>query len=145
MFALGAIISAVGSIYTGITSLTASKRQAEDLEYQGLLAMRESLRDASIIREEGRLFAADQSLQDIGSGVHLVGSALITMAQTRSYAEAEAQATEQRGGAVKTLADTKAATTRAGGRAGLIGGIIGAGTALTANTSAGSITKTVGE
>lgn len=130
MFTLGALVSAVGSIYTGVTTLKSSNNQAEAYEYQGRIALDESLRDASIIREEGRNFAASQSLQFIGSGVHLVGSALITMEQTIKYAEAEAKATEAKGVAKANLAQDQADVKRSEGRAALVGGIINAGSSF---------------
>jgi len=130
MIGLGLALTAIGSIYTGVTSLTAANRTAKDLEYQGQIALDEAFRDASIIREEGRNFAATQSLQYIGAGVELVGSALITMEQTRKYAESEAMATEQRGGAQANLANRKASVTRSQGRAALIGSIFDAGAAV---------------
>jgi len=130
MIGLGMALTAIGSIYTGVTSLTAANRTADDLRQQGMLALDESLRDASMIREEGRNFMATQSLQFIGAGVELMGSALITMAQTKSYAESEARATEERGGAQADLAYRKASVTESQGRAALIGGIFTAGAAL---------------
>lgn len=122
----GLLLTAAANIYSGTTSLTESNKAAENTEQQGLLVLTEALRDASIIREEGRNFMATQSLQFIGAGVELVGSALITMKQTLKYAEAEAKATEAKGLARAELAYTEADVTRAKGRAGLVGGILGA-------------------
>ncbi|MCK4578002.1 MAG: hypothetical protein KAU50_04385 [Candidatus Marinimicrobia bacterium] len=131
MFALGQLMVMAGSIYTGVTTLNAANKQATALEEQGALVLNEALRDASITREEGRNFAANQSLQYIGAGVELVGSALITMAQTRKYAETEAAAMISKGRAGAAFARKQAGIKRAGGRAALIGGVVtGVGTAL---------------
>lgn len=125
MAALGLVLSAIGSIFTGVTSLKESNETAEALQDQGRLSLGEALRDASIIREEGREFAASQSLQFIGAGVELAGSALITLRDTKEIAEAEAIATEAKGAARADLAFKQADISRAGGRADLISGIIG--------------------
>jgi hypothetical protein len=125
---LGTYVGAAGSIYSGVTSLFAADRTADDLEFQGSLALTEAFRTASIIREEGRNFEANQSLQFIGSGVELVGSALITLAQTRKYVKTEAEATEARGYAQANLAGRQASTKRSEGRAALVSGLIKAGT-----------------
>ena len=128
--AVGLVLSAIGSIYSGVTSMNAANAQAEDMEAQGLTLLNESMRDAAIIREEGRNFAANQTLQFIGAGVQIMGSALITPLQTMKYAEAEAQATESSGMAKYNLASKSAKTTRSEGRASLVGGILNAGASL---------------
>ena len=121
---LGSILMAAGSIYTGVTSLLSKNKASEELIEQGSIAVNEAFRNASIIREEGRKFAATQSLQFIGSGVELTGSALITLEQTRSYAEAEAKAVEERGKAQARLARKNAEIKQSEGRSSFIGSII---------------------
>lgn len=124
MFTLGAILQSVGSIYTGVTTFRAASAQAEEMESEGFLALDEAFREASIVREEGRSFAATQSLQYIGAGVELVGSALITTAQTLKFAETEAGAIETRGKARARKARREAEKARSQGRAALVGGVI---------------------
>lgn len=121
----GLLLSAAGSIYSGISSFNSSKRVASDLRFQGQIMYQEALRTANIIEEEGVKFSAQQSLQYIGSGVQIAGSALVTITQTRKYAETEANATRAKGGAQKTLADRKASNTENEGRASLVSGIMG--------------------
>ena len=130
MIGLGAIVKGIGNIYTGITTFKAAERTAADIEYQGLLTLKEAFRDASITREEGRDFAATQSLQFIGSGVELAGSALITIAQTIKYSDTEAAAGESRGQAKADLAKRQAKVKRSEGRAALVGSIFNAGTSF---------------
>lgn len=130
MLALAALLVAAGTIYTGITTFDSSHKQAKLFEEEGMLALDEAFRNASIIREDGRDFAASQSLQFIGAGVHLAGSALITMEQTIKYSEAEARATIKRGQAQASLAKKQADIRRSEGRAALIGSIIGVGSSL---------------
>ena len=122
---LGAAIGAIGSIYTGITSMKAADEVAFDMRYQGNILYRESLRTAAIIDEQGRKFAAEQSLQYIGSGVQIAGSALVTLDQTRKYASTEAAAVRSKGAAERNLAYKGAQRKVDAGRASMISGIIG--------------------
>ena len=126
----GSAISAIGNIYSGYTSMLAANEQANNLEEQGDIQLMEAFRNASIIREEGRKFEANQSLQYIGSGVEIVGSALVTLKQTRKYAETEARATEEKGKAQSRLAYKEAKTKRNEGRAALLGGILKGGASI---------------
>lgn len=119
----GMALSGFGSLISGISIFKESSKQADEIEFQGSLALKETLRDASIIREEGRSFAASQSLQFIGAGVELVGSALITIAQTKAFAEVQAKALEASGRAKSLFALRQAASKRAEGRAALAAGI----------------------
>lgn len=131
---LGVMLSAASSIYTGIETFKASNALASDLRFEGEILFREAFRTANIIEEEGRKFAANQSLQFIGSGVQIAGSALVTLAQTKKFAETEAKAVRARGAATKSLAEKKADRAQNEGRASLISGIIGgAGSLITAS------------
>jgi len=127
---LGGALGALGSIYTGISAFNAAGAVAEDLRFEGEVVFREAIRTANVIREEGMKFAAAQSLQYIGSGVQLAGSALVTIAQTEKFAETEASAVEARGGATKSLAERSARVKENEGRAALVGGIVGGVTSL---------------
>ena len=60
LLALGAVIGAVGSIYTGISAMNAANQTASDMRQQGDILFSESLRTAAIIEEEGQKFGAMQ-------------------------------------------------------------------------------------
>ena len=139
----GGIIGAVGSIYSGISAMNSANQTAADMRRQGDVLFAESLRTAAIIEEEGEKFGAMQSLQYIGSGVELGGSALITIAQTKKYAATEAAATRSSGKAKRDLSYSGAQRTENEGRAKMIGGIIGGASrifnALGATTSAPTV------
>lgn len=122
---VGGLIKGVGSIMAGLSAYNSGREVASDLRFQGNIAMQEAFRTAAIIREEGQKFAARQSLQYIGSGVQMGGSALVTIAQTKKYAETEAKATEAKGRAVQYLSEKQARLKEDEGRAALIGGILG--------------------
>lgn len=136
----GAAISAIGQIYSGVSSMNAANQTAKDLRVQGQITYNESLRTAAMIEEEGTKFAASQSLQYIGSGVELAGSALVTIAQTMKYARTEAEAVRSQGRAQRDLYYTKAQRTENEGRASLVSGIIGGASKFlgAVNTSGGA-------
>lgn len=113
-----------GSIYAGISAYNSAKGLASDLRAQGEIVFSEAIRTANIIIEEGNNFAAAQSLQYIGSGVQIAGSALVTLEQTRKYAATEAAAVRNRGAATKALAEKTASRKESEGRASLISGIL---------------------
>jgi len=126
----GAAINAVGQIYSGVTSMNAANETASDMRAQGDILFSEAERTANIILEEGYKFAASQALQYIGSGVELAGSALITIQQTKKYAEAEAAAVRSSGAAKRDVAYKGASARENEGRAALISGIVGAGSTM---------------
>ena len=126
----GSFVGAGGSLYTGITAFRSSRELAGDIRYEGDLTYAEAIRTADIIIEEGDKFAAGQSLQYLASGVHVAGSALVTIAQTKKYAATEATATRARGAAAQYLAHKSAKRTEDEGRASLVSGILGATASL---------------
>jgi len=123
---IGAIVGAIGSIYTGIISMKAANEMASDMRDQGDIAYAEAVRTSNIVMEEGYKFAAAQSLQYIGSGVQIAGSALVTLEQTRKYAATEADAIRTRGQAERELAYSGSSRKQNEGRASLFSGITGA-------------------
>lgn len=122
-----AALSIGGSVYSGYQKKEAAKKEASLLKDQGAIEYQEALRDAALVRKEGEVFAAEQSLQYIGAGFRLAGSALITIADTKIKANDEADAIVKRGEAKKSLADRKAKMTADAGRAAFISSIIGGG------------------
>lgn len=143
LLALGVTLGAIGKIYSGTSAMNAANQSAADLRAEGEILFNESLRTASIIVEEGEKFAAAQSLQYIGSGVELAGSALVTIAQTKKYAATEAEAVKAKGEAQRGLALTGARRGQSQGRASLVSGIIGGASSLTSLTGKGGGTTTV--
>jgi len=125
MVTAGGVLGGLGSIYEGYSTFKESNILAEDLRIEGEIIYQEAIRSASMIQEEGRKFAAAQSLQYIGSGVQLAGSALVTLAQTKKYAETEAKAIKQQGSRSRDLAERNARTKEQEGRASLVSGIVG--------------------
>ncbi len=121
----GSIIGGVGKIAGGAMSYKLAKKRAKLIRGQSEITVSEALRDAAIIREEGDKFAATQSLQYLGAGVELGGSALITLAQTKKYAKTEAEATERAGRNKAELMLAEARITEREGRAALISGMMG--------------------
>ena len=144
LMAAAAIIGAVGSIYLGISKKNAANALAGDMQYHGDLYAMEAFRTANIIEEEGQKFAAQQSLQYIGSGVQVAGSALITIAQTKKYAATEAAATRSRGEAQRDLAYSGAQIKQNENRASMISGVLQGASKLLSVGVEGGTTKPVG-
>lgn len=117
-----AAISAGANIYSGFQKKKALESEGELVAKQGELMYQESLKEAEMIRREGEIFAQKQSLQYIASGVVLGGSALITLKQTRMFAEEQASATERRGKAGMELSYAKRDIAKKEGTASIIGG-----------------------
>jgi len=145
LMAAAAIIGAVGSIYQGVSAKNAADAVAGNMQYQGDLIAAEAFRTASIIEEEGQRFGAQQSLQYIGSGVEVAGSALVTIAQTKKYASTEAEATRARGEAQRNLAYSEAGIKRNEGRATMISGILQGVSKFAKVGVKGGTTEPVGE
>lgn len=131
-FTIGLLALSVGSkLYSGYSKEQSMLSESGFLRDEGRIIYGEALRDASIIRLEGERFAQKQANQYIASGVQLGGSALITMAETRKMAGAEATAVERRGKATYDLAEKRAKIMQKEGKASLIAGLIdGATSAL---------------
>ena len=144
LLAIGAMIGAVGEIYSGVSAMNAANQSAAEMRGQGEVLFNESLRTAAIIEEEGYKFGAMQSLQYIGSGVEVAGSALITIAQTNKYAAAEAEAVKSKGRTQRNLAYTTAERTENEGRASLVSGILG-GASKFASVTGGGSGRTIGK
>jgi hypothetical protein len=108
---------------------------------QGALEQEEAYREASRIRDDGKRFAQEQEMAYISSGVEMVGTPLLMLAETESMAEAEALATEKQGRNRSYYANKSADITASEGRAQLISSILGAGSGLGKAYSDGAFTS----
>ena len=124
MVAIGLTAVSVGtSLYAGYSAQKSSKKQASLMEQQGEVQKEDALREAARIRDEGYRFKQEQGMAYISSGVELVGTPLLVMAETAKMAEEEARATEKRGYAQGDLANAQAKITRNEGKAQMIASI----------------------
>ena len=128
--AIGLALQVGGSIFKGYSGYTEALNKRDQVLFDGRMAQAESRRTASMIEEEGKTFAEKQSLQYIASGVELGGSALITLAQTKSYAKAEANAVRVRGDNENARAGIEAKNLKKQATASLISGFLGAGSSI---------------
>lgn len=119
-----AALSAGANIYSAYSNKKSANKEAAAYVEQAKIQYVESLRDAELIKYKGEIFAQRQSLQYIASGVILGGSALITLEQTRRFANEEANATARRGAAGLRLAYEKEQITQNQGNASVIGSLI---------------------
>lgn len=119
-----AAVSMLANTYSANSTRKSNNKEAALIVEQGKTQYVESLRDAELIRYNGRIFAQKQEMQYIASGVILGGSALITLEQTRRFANEEANAVERRGAAGLKLAQDKQEIVRNEGNASVIGSLI---------------------
>jgi hypothetical protein len=121
--ALGLTVAGMGmSIYQGVQQANSSRAQAELTRSYSDIQQAEANREAVRIEEDGNRFAQKQKMMYIGSGVEIGGSAVVTLAQTKRWAKAEADATRARGTALKEYGNRTASIQEGQGRAALIGG-----------------------
>lgn len=126
----GSVLSAAGSLYSGISALQSSGEQASLLQAEGALTQADYFRQAALIRDEGYRTRAKQAMQFIGAGVEIVGTPLLVLRETMSRSGAEARSYETAGIAKRNLANRQADITRREGQAALVSSILTAGGAL---------------
>jgi len=130
MGAVAIATTAIGaglSIYQGIQQNAASRAQAQTTRSYSDTLQFEANREAQRIEEDGNRFAQKQKLMYIGSGVEYGGSAVVTIAQTKKWAAAEASAKRERGAAIAQYGYQTAKIQEGQGRAALVGGFASAG------------------
>ena len=113
------------SAYSAYSSYTEGKELKEQYAADGRMLKAEAYREAVVVREEGFRFSQSQKMAYIGSGVQVAGTPLITIAQTQSWAEEEAKATERRGDAQAEQMNRTGRAAASEGRAKLFQGITG--------------------
>jgi len=129
MGAVAIATTAIGaglSIYQGIQQNAASRAQAQTTRSYSDTLQFEANREAQRIEEDGNRFAQKQKLMYIGSGVEYGGSAVVTIAQTKKWAAAEASAKRERGAAIAQYGYQTAKIQEGQGRAALVGGFASA-------------------
>lgn len=135
-----AAVSFIANAYSGYSKNKSLRAEGALIAEQGKIQYTESLRDAELVRREGEIFSQKQSMQYIASGVELGGSALITLKQTRMYAEEKARSVVRRGEAVRDLSFKKEEIMKREGTSSLIGGVLtGATSALSAYSGGGKV------
>jgi hypothetical protein len=126
----GAVLSAAGDLYSGISAYKSSKKTASLMEQQGQIQFAESRVEAYRMRDEGRRLQQEQMMAYISNGVEISGTPLLVMAETVSMSDFEAAAEEKRGQAAADLANANAKITRSEGKAQMISSIFKAGGSL---------------
>lgn len=129
MGAVAVATTAIGaglSIYQGVQQNAAARAQAATTRSYSDMQQFEANREAQRIEEDGNRFAQRQKLMYIGSGVEYGGSAVVTIAQTKKWAAAEASAKRARGAALAQYGYQTARIQEGEGRAALVGGFASA-------------------
>jgi len=117
-----AAISLGSKLYSGYSKNKSLREEGAAVAQQGEEIYAESLREADMIRREGDIFSQKQSMQYIGAGVVLGGSSLITLKQTKMFAEEKASSVVRRGEATRDLGYAKEKIAKREGTASIIGG-----------------------
>ena len=120
----GNILSAGASIYGGISAYQSSLDTASLMEEQGALTRDDYMRQANLVRDEGRRFRAKQTMDYISSGVEIAGTPQLVMKETLSKYTTKAGALDVTGANYSRLYKRKAQITKNEGRAQLISGIM---------------------
>jgi hypothetical protein len=119
------VIQGAGQIYAGYSAYSSAKKQASLLKQQGEIALKESLRNAALIIDDGKRFQQQQEMAYISSGVDIEGTPLLLMTETKYMAGAEAKAMEESGYAQKKLYDQQAKIAKKEGKSQFISSIFG--------------------
>lgn len=119
-------LSAVGSIYSGISANKAANDQADQLEQQGAIAKAEAQAQAEQQSIDRRKFIAEQKVAYLANGIGLSGAPLVTFTDTYNTYQKQIDATTRAGNAKSSYYSSEANVTRKNGRAALISGITSA-------------------
>lgn len=123
MIAIGLAQILMGA-FQGYAKYQEGQMAAEQYESQGRILEMESEVEASRIEEEGRMFAADQKMMYIGSGVEVGGSVVVTLAQTDKWVKAAAENVRSRGRSIRAYNYASGGIARSQGRAQFMSGIM---------------------
>ena len=118
-----AVVPMIMGVSEGIAGYGAKNAQATMYDAEGIRLEGEANREASRIEDDGRRFAAQQKMMYIGSGVEIGGSAVVTLAQTDKWAKTEADATRDRGRALRAYNERSGRIARNEGMASFISGV----------------------
>ncbi len=113
-------------ILGGVMSYQSAQDQADMERSYAELQRAEAYREAKRIESEGNRFAQTQKMAYVGSGVQFSGSATVTIAQTKKWAKAEADAMRSRGEAMLAYGYRSADIMENRGTAALASGVMGA-------------------
>ena len=124
---VGAVTKLAGSLFQSHEN----EKYGDSIVHQADIALQEAKYEASLIREDGRKFAAEQSLQYIGAGFELGASALLTLDETRTRANEYADSVVRRAEAQYGLAVSQKKRIKRESRAQVISSLIsGAGSII---------------
>lgn len=134
-----ALVSAGGSIFSGVSAMKSAKEEANLLQDQAALAQAEAQTEADRKSEERRKFIAEQKVAYIANGVGISsGSAQVTFADTFNQYQREIDATIRSGKSRADYLNREAKITRKNGKAAFISSITqAAGGLATAGLASG--------
>jgi hypothetical protein len=131
-------VQAVGSIYGGVSAEQAANQEASLQQQQGNIALQESQVNANNEAFNQTQAVQNQRLAFLANGVSLEGSPSLVLAQSKAYGQTQVNSILNQGAAQYNLAQEEAQITKNQGRAALISGILGAGSAAVKGYSSGT-------
>lgn len=119
-------VAAVGSIAGGFAQKASADKQAAAQEDQARLALSEAQSNADVEAHNQRIKLGTQELAFLKNGVSIDGSSSDVLKDTALWGQKSVDAILRQGTAQYNLGMTTASTTRAQGRAAVIGGFTSA-------------------
>lgn len=132
-------VQAAGSIYGGISAEQSANQEATLQQQQGNIALQESQVNANNTAFNETQAVQNQRLAFLANGVSLEGSPSLVLAQSKAYGQTQVNSILNQGAAQYNLAQEEATITQNKGRAALISGILGAGTAAAKGGTSGTL------
>ena len=127
---IGKLLGAGGSLYGGYSAMTSANANALLLEEQGMLTQSDYERQAALTRDDGHRARAKQAMEYVNSGIEIVGTPQLVMAETLSRSIAKATSLQVTGRNYNRLYGKKAAISRNEGQSAMISSILNAGATL---------------
>lgn len=127
---VGAVVSAAGSIYSGLAQSASYKAQAQGLEYQAQAESEKGSYESARQAEQNARLTGKQVTAIAASGVDLYGSPVDVVADSRREGELDKQAIRHGAQFRANLARYEASVARSNATSAKIGGFIGAAAPL---------------
>ena len=135
--ALGMAAAQFGaSVYQGAQKWKSAKQNYKSLRENAEIVRQETKREAANIRREADMFAKQQMMDFISSGVTGEGTPTVLTKDTYKLGEEEAKATERAGEFEALQLDRQAKQTKSQGKAAIISSIFGGGSSAMGAASA---------
>jgi hypothetical protein len=125
--ALGLLLLAASSLYSGYAQLQSSKNQAKLTELNGQALQDDADHKALVFLDEGYRLRQQQAMDYIGAGVEIMGTPLLVMLETKRRTEVAAASIVRTGKNENVISQANASAMRSTGRSSMISSLLTAG------------------